>query len=323
MVYVDWKVFLVVDMVSAEGTLVGYISHDMGVIECETEAGPVDVIFKSSHVYVEGKPMTQIENQVPVGTTARVDARMIAGTGFYQAVGVHLGQGLFYQHPIQIGFNIYVHMNLRFKQELDSNLDEIRSMLSRNNGELVFDWSDSCPITRHQSDINNGELVYDWSDSCPIPRHQSDSNHIHKALLYSGVDEGSPIPDISEELDLLPPEIDQFRSGGRGGVPGGSTEILFSPTIGRLLEGKSLNNIEFVPTLGILNNSVNTLDYTGIDLVEVWSEQTLVDKVIVEPQACDVNHHKKSISVFVRNSSLQPTFLLQKHTLRLNLTFAK
>ena len=55
-----------------------------------------------------------------------------------------------------------------------------------NNGELVFDWSDSCPITRHQPDINNGELVYDWSDSCPIPRHQSDSNHIHKALLYSG-----------------------------------------------------------------------------------------------------------------------------------------
>ena len=33
MVYVDWKVFLVVDMVSVEGTLVGYISHDMGVIE--------------------------------------------------------------------------------------------------------------------------------------------------------------------------------------------------------------------------------------------------------------------------------------------------
>ena len=34
-----------------------------------------------------------------------------------------------YKYTLFLGFNIYVHMNLRFKQELDSHLDEIRDNL--------------------------------------------------------------------------------------------------------------------------------------------------------------------------------------------------
>jgi len=186
MLYLRGEVFLRCALVRVKGMVVGYISDEIGVVECMDENGEkVNVFFSTEDVMIFRKPLKMYEQMyntpatklLPVGLHISVDARFVNIPGVrnlsYQAVCVLAGSWPTSPYPTLLpggqgsysqAFDIssdqkgtFYYLELALEAKLARKLSKLKDVLAQTRGNLVFIW-------RNVNQVRGQEDVQMWRE---------------------------------------------------------------------------------------------------------------------------------------------------------------
>jgi len=186
MLYLRGEVFLRCALVRVKGMVVGYISDEIGVLECMDENGEkVNVFFSTEDVMIFRKPLKMYEQiyntpatkLLPVGLHVSVDARSVHIPGVrnlsYQAVCVLAGSWPTSPYPTLLpggqgsysqAFDIssdqkgtFYYLELALEAKLARKLSKLKDVLANTRGNLVFMW-------RNVNQVKGAEDVQMWRE---------------------------------------------------------------------------------------------------------------------------------------------------------------
>jgi len=169
MLYLRGEVFLRCALVRVKGTVVGYITDQIGVVECiDKNRDKVNVFFHTDDVKIYKKPISMYEQTyntlatklLPVGLNVSVDARSVHIPGVrnlsYQAVCVLAGSWPNTPHPTLLpggdgsycsAYDLspdekgtFYYLELALEAKLGRKVDMLKEVLSYTRGNLVFNW---------------------------------------------------------------------------------------------------------------------------------------------------------------------------------------
>jgi len=168
MLYLRGEVFIRAALVKVKGTVVGYLTPEVGIIEvCDAKGETMKVVFHIDAVWIFKKPLLQYGAQstsslLPVGLNCSVDARQVSVTGVpqidYQALVVLAGpwpsapsptllpggEGSYsptYEVPSE-GKHTFYYLELQLESRLSKQLYQLRDLVERAGGGLRYNWSE-------------------------------------------------------------------------------------------------------------------------------------------------------------------------------------
>eukprot|EP00092_Neocalanus_flemingeri_P099201 GFUD01126542.1.p1 GENE.GFUD01126542.1~~GFUD01126542.1.p1 ORF type:complete len:654 (-),score=198.54 GFUD01126542.1:388-2349(-) len=201
MLYLRGEVFLRCALVRVKGMIVGYITDQIGVVEC-TEDGreKVNVFFHTDDVWIYRKPLrvyqqtydTPATQLLPVGLNISVDARSVNIRGVsnlsYQAVCVLAGSWPSSPYPTLLpggqgsysqAFDItdeqkgtFYYLELSLEAKLGRKLEMLKEELAHTRGNVVFNWRNVDQV-RSQEDAKLWREQFTNTDR---PRRPPDSH---------------------------------------------------------------------------------------------------------------------------------------------------
>jgi len=201
MLYLRGEVFLRCAMVRVKGMIVGYITDQIGVIECmDKNKDKVNVFFHTEDVWIFRKPLkvyqrhydTPATQLLPVGLNISVDARSVNIPGVrnlpYQAVCVLAGSWPSSPYPTLLpggegsysqAFDIapeqegtFYYLELCLEAKLGRKVEMLKEELVQTRGNVVFNW-------RNVSQVKSQEDTQLWREQFTNnqrPRRPPDSH---------------------------------------------------------------------------------------------------------------------------------------------------
>jgi len=167
MLYLRGEVFIRAALVKVKGTVIGYLTPEVGIIEVRDSNGETKkVAFHIHDVWVYKKPLLQYNSQstsalLPVGLNCSVDAREVTIPGVpqvdYQALVILAGpwpkapsptllpggEGSYsptYEVPSE-GKHTFYYLELQLESKLSKQLHQLSDIVDRNGGGLRYHWS--------------------------------------------------------------------------------------------------------------------------------------------------------------------------------------
>jgi len=239
LLYLRGEVFLRCALVRVKGEVMGYISDQVGVIECTIHSQEkVNVFFHTEDVMIFRKPLSMYERTyntpgtklLPVGLSVSVDAREISIPGVrnlgYQAICVLAGSWPSSPYPTLLpggkgtysqAFDLssdknstFYYLELALEAKLARKLRMLKNDLSHTQGKLLYVWRDVDQV-RSQDDVHM------WREQFTnVPRHRK------KTLNYTRpVNHVFKIPPSKEvktkterEFDLNVDDVSFIATGG-------------------------------------------------------------------------------------------------------------
>jgi len=163
MLYIRGDVFMRVSMVRVLAEVAGYLTDNLGILECKDEdKGKLNILFHTDDVRIFKKDVREYRKPakqiLPVGCMVSVDTRSIHISGVkniqYQAILVLAGDWPITPHPTMFPGgkgskapkyempkdHTFYYLELALESRMKRKVDMLKEVLAGSKGNITYDW---------------------------------------------------------------------------------------------------------------------------------------------------------------------------------------